>query len=80
MRGQLTGSHFIFSNEERQAHWCGSTERACVDCRGTTDDVSIVNQCADRIMCPNLAAKMITLYRDLEACFGENSKFDSLCI
>ena len=51
-----------------------------MDCRGTTDDVSIVNQCADRIMCPNLAAKMITLYRYLEACFGENSKFDSLCI
>ena len=68
------GSIFIFLNEEHRAAWCGNNGRACIDCRGITDDVSIYNQCADRIMCPNLAAKLIQLYHKLQTCIGDNSE------
>ena len=61
-------------NEERQAEWCGTTGRSCIDCRGSTDDISIFSQCADRIMCPNLAIKLIELYQMLQTCIGYNRK------
>lgn len=64
----------MFSDEEHRADWCGRNGRACGDCRGASGDVSIVDQCADRIMCPNLAVKLIELHERLQSCIGNNSK------
>lgn len=71
----LKGATFIFSDEEREADWCGRIDRVCEDCRGVTGDVSIVNQCSDRIMCPNLAMKLIELLERLKNCTENTSKF-----
>ena len=72
----LEGAPFIFSDEERQADWCGNNERLCGDCRGATDGVSIVDQCSDRIMCPNLAQKLIVLLERLQNCTENSSESD----
>lgn len=69
---QFTGNLFIFANEERSANWCGNVERSCRDCRGVSA-VDIRSQCSDRIMCPNLALKLVELYQSLKNCLSENS-------
>ena len=72
----LEGATFVFSNEERNAQWCGDTETACGDCRGVTGDVSIMDQCSDRIMCPNLALKLVDLLQWLQDCIDRNSRLE----
>ena len=72
----MNGSPFVFSDEERQADWCGNIERTCEDCRGVSDNVAIVDQCSDRIMCPNLALKLIELLQRLQNCTDSDSKFN----
>ncbi len=71
----VAGLSYIFSDEERDASWCGSPGRPCLDCRGASD-VSIFDQCADRIMCPILAEKLFELLKKLQDCLDENSKCD----
>lgn len=71
----LKGATFIFSDEERELDWCGRNDRSCTDCRGVTGDVSIMDQCSDRIMCPNLAMKLIELLDRLQNCTENTSKF-----
>lgn len=72
----LKGAPFIFSDEERQEDWCGRSDRPCRDCRGVTGDISIVDQCSDRIMCPNLALQLIELLKRLQNCTENNSTFE----
>ena len=74
----LEGAPFIFSDEERQADWCGRNGRTCGDCRGVTGSVSIIDQCSDRIMCPNMALKLIELLNKLQNCTDITSKLNSI--
>lgn len=76
----LEGAPFIFSDEERQADWCGMSGRACGDCRGVTSGISIIDQCSDRIMCPNLALKLIQLLEELQNHTQSDSKSNSLIV
>ena len=75
----VAGLSYIFSDEERDASWCGSPGRPCLDCRGASD-VSIFDQCADRIMCPILAEKLFGLLKKLQDCLDESSKCDDVCL
>lgn len=68
----FNGGFLIFQNEERTADWCDSPGNPCFDCRGIAD-VTIYEQCADRIMCPVLAEKLMALTFSLRNCF-ENSE------
>ena len=73
----LEGAPFIFTDEERQEEWCGRSGRSCGDdCRGVASGVSIIDQCSDRIMCPNLALKLIELLEKLQNCTERTSKSD----
>ena len=68
----FNGGFLIFQNEERTADWCDSPGNHCFDCRGITD-VTIYEQCSDRIMCPVLAEKLMGLTFSVRNCF-ENSE------
>lgn len=68
----FSGSYFIFENEESIAEWCGSPGEPCKECRGVSS-TSIFEQCADRIMCPTLADKLLDLNDRVHHCF-ENRK------
>ena len=68
----FNGGFLIFQNEERTADWCDSPGNPCFDCRGITD-VTIYEQCSDRIMCPVLAEKLMGLTFSVRNCF-ENSE------
>ena len=70
----VVGSTFSFIDEERLADWCGTPGTPCSDCRGPTSDVSIMNQCADRVMCQKLKEKLYQLGMKMKECITEESE------
>lgn len=70
----FNGDFLVFQNEEHTREWCDSPGNPCFDCRGITD-VTIYEQCADRIMCPTLAEKLIELTFSLKNCFENSESF-----
>lgn len=70
----FNGDFLVFQNEERTADWCDSPGNPCFDCRGITD-VTIYEQCADRIMCPILAEKLMELTFSVKNCFENSESF-----
>lgn len=70
----FNGDFLVFQNEEHTRDWCDSPGNPCFDCRGITD-VTIYEQCADRIMCPTLAEKLIELTFSVKNCFENSESF-----
>ena len=59
----------VFKNEEITAEWCGSPGRPCSNCTANALITSIVDQCADRIMCPIVAQKLMNLSLTVDDCY-----------
>ena len=63
----------MYRNEEVTAEWCGSPVQPCADCNFTSFIDTIADQCADRIMCPIVAQKLMDLSIAVDSCYS-NSK------